>query len=593
MNLQNDKELTGYPSIDKPWLKYYSEEAKYAADNPQKCSIYQYIYSANKNNPSDIAIEYFGAKITYSEMFQSIDCVAGALYAYGVRSDDFVTICLPNVPEVIYIVYACNKIGAVANMIDPRTNSERILKHTNMVNSVLFITIADICDQRINCIADKICTKNILVVSAADSSTSPIVRLKYVFTKLDGSPKYMAFKEFVKKYQDQAIAEISYIKDTAAVMVYTSGTTGTAKGVLLSNEGIVASSEQLILTLTSKKARRFLAIIPFFSSYGFVNGMNATLGNKMTITLIPKYNPANYTKLILKHKPNVVISVPKLWEDMAYTLKNGKVDLSYMVYPISGGDKIPIASVKLINDCLRVHNSNAKLLIGYGATEFGAAISLTTPELEFEEGSCGAIFPIANLKIIAPETGKEVPYETEGEICIHSQSMMLGYYNDIDMKEITFKDGNGIKFYRTGDKGYISKCGALHIIDRYKRAMMRPDGHTVHATPIENTLMNNKNVRSCAVVGLKLRNRSGVIPTAFIVLNDYCGKPKEIIAQLDSDSKRRLPERDRAIAYIIVKSIPYTPNGKIDYEKLENFYIDEVDVIITDSTFTKQKTFRR
>lgn len=588
MNLQNDKELTGYPSIDKPWLKYYSEEAKYAADNPQKCSIYQYIYSANKNNPSDIAIEYFGAKITYSEMFQSIDCVADALYAYGVRSGDFVTICLPNVPEVIYIVYACNKIGAVANMIDPRTNSERILKHTNIVNSVLFITIADICDQRINCIADKICTKNILVVSAADSATSPIVRLKYMFTKLDGSPKYMAFKEFVKKYQDQAIAEISYIKDTAAVMVYTSGTTGTAKGVLLSNEGIIASSLQLISALTSREAIRFLAIIPFFSSYGFVDGMNATLGNKMTITLIPQYKPSNYTKLILKHKPNVIISVPKLWEDMAYTLKNKRVNLSYIVYPISGGDKITAASVESINNCFFNHGSKAKLLIGYGLSEFGAAISITIPNMEFEAGSVGAIMPIANIKIINPETNEELSYEENGEICINAQSMMLGYYGNVDMDKISFKDINGVLFYRTGDKGYVSKSGQLHIVDRYKRAMMRPDGHTVHAMPIEEVLMSRDMVRACAVVGLKLRQGSGVIPTAFIVLNEFNGDFKNIVAELDLYSKQKLPDRDRAIAYVAIEKIPYTSNGKVNYSELERFYIDEVNAVITDFTFVKR-----
>ena len=588
MNLQNNIELTGYPSIDKPWLKYYSEDAKYFANHPVHCSLYQYICSANENNLSATAIEFLGAKITYGEMFHHIDSVANAFYAYGVRVGDFVTVCLPNVPETVYIAYALNKIGAVANMIDPRTNSDRILKHTNMVNSVLFITIADICDQRINCIADKICTKNILVVSAADSSTSPIVRLKYVFTKLDGSPKYMAFKEFVKKYQDQAIAEISYIKDTTAVMVYTSGTTGSAKGVLLSNEGIIASSLQLISALTSREAIRFLAIIPFFSSYGFVDGMNATLGNKMTITLIPQYKPSHYTELILKHKPNVIISVPKLWEDMAYTLKNKRVNLSYIVYPISGGDKITAASVETINNCFFNHGSKAKLLIGYGLSEFGAAISITIPNMEFETGSVGAIMPIANIKIINPKTNEELSYEENGEICINAQSMMLGYYDNVDMAKISFKDINGVLFYRTGDKGYVSKSGQLHIVDRYKRAMMRPDGHTVHAMPIEEVLMSRDMVRACAVVGLKLRQGSGVIPTAFIVLNEFNGDFKNIVAELDLYSKQKLPDRDRAIAYVAIEKIPYTSNGKVNYSELERFYIDEVNAVITDFTFVKR-----
>ena len=233
-------------------------------------------------------------------------------------------------------------------------------------------------------------------------------------------------KETVLQNYEQFIAK--NISRRQMVTAHTSGTTGSAKGVLLSNEGIIASSLQLISALTSREAIRFLAIIPFFSSYGFVDGMNATLGNKMTITLIPQYKPSHYTKLILKHKPNVIISVPKLWEDMAYTLKNKRVNLSYIVYPISGGDKITAASVETINNCFFNHGSKAKLLIGYGLSEFGAAISITIPNMEFETGSVGAIMPIANIKIINPKTNEELSYEENGEICINAQSMMLGYF---------------------------------------------------------------------------------------------------------------------------------------------------------------------
>ena len=156
------------------------------------------------------------------------------------------------------------------------------------------------------------------------------------------------------------------------------------------------------------------------------------------------------------------------------------------------------------------------------------------------------------------------------------------------MAKISFKDINGVLFYRTGDKGYVSKSGQLHIVDRYKRAMMRPDGHTVHAMPIEEVLMSRDMVRACAVVGLKLRQGSGVIPTAFIVLNEFNGDFKNIVAELDLYSKQKLPDRDRAIAYVAIEKIPYTSNGKVNYSELERFYIDEVNAVITDFTFVKR-----
>lgn len=161
-----DGNLTGYPSIDKPWLKYYNEEAKNAT--VPKCTIYNYLIKTNKNNLNRVAINYYGNKIEYNQLFKKIDDVAKAYKKIGVKAGDVVTLCLPNVPETIYSLYALNKIGAVVSIIDPRTNAERIKYFCNISDSKVMITI-DLCIPKIDKIINETNIEHSISVSVTDS----------------------------------------------------------------------------------------------------------------------------------------------------------------------------------------------------------------------------------------------------------------------------------------------------------------------------------------------------------------------------------------------------------------------------------------
>ena len=187
--------------------------------------------------------------------------------------------------------------------------------------------------------------------------------------------------------------------------------------------------------------------------------------------------------------------------------------------------------------------------------------------------------------VIDPQSKEELKYNEDGELCFYSPTMMMGYLNnENETKQITLYK-YGVNFYRTGDKGYIDENGCLFIIDRYKRVMARPDGHKVHATPIENVIFSYSSIKDCAVAGLKMNIGSGVIPTAFIVVDENIGNFELIVNNLNQLCQKNIPERDMPLAYVKIEKIPYTLMGKVDYKKLEEKPINEVNPYVVDFTF--------
>lgn len=584
-----NKEWTGYPSTDKPWLKYYPKDVVGYVNRTENQNAYQYLCNACKNNLDYIALDYFGRDISYLELLEHIEETAKALTAHGIVRGDYITVCLPNIPEIVYFIYAINKIGAVVCLIDPRTNAENILHRANESCSKILITITDIINEKINPIADKLVAEKIVDVSPAYSAKSFFVKAAYTFKQPHyKSNKFMSLKVFYQKGTYVSTGNDTYSKNAPAIIIYTSGTTGDSKGIVLTNENLIASRKLSEFGATRINYNAvFLGVIPFFVAYGAVTGMNNSLCSGWKIIMIPKYNPKDFGKMVMKYKVECVIGVPRFWETFA--IDNKSADLSKLKNPVCGGDKIAPPALERVNQYLNA-NGSSRLKVGYGASEFGGGIVITTDYGPYEEGSVGEILPGVIGMVIDPDTGEELGYDKDGELCFHSPSMMCGYFNrDKETDKISvYKDG--IKFYRTGDKGHISKNGTVYIIDRYKRIMIRPDGHTVNASPIENVIMSHKSVDSCAVVGIPFDEKTGVIPTAFIVLREEVSSSPKLIQEIDQLCQIKLPARDKTQAYVVVSKLPYTPMGKVDYRNLESNKLSELECTITDYSFLDLKT---
>ncbi len=590
--------LTGYPSIDRPWLNNFEPNAADNVNKQENMTLYQYMYEKNKAYPNEYALRYFDVRITYGELFKKVEKYAKMFLGYGIKRGDYVTICMPNVPETVYFLYALCRIGAVANMIDPRMNPQGIVDKTALAKSRLLIAILDVCEAKIDKVIDKLSVDDIVVVSPSDSlenapllSKSTIVRLAYSGKKsrLKGKGKYILLRDFEEKYYDEsAVITDEYIPDTPISVTYTSGTTGVPKGAQFTNEAFIAQNKNMHYGADIfRRQDTFLGIIPMFSSYGSLCGVNIAMCCGWETILVPKFNPLKFDELIVKHKPNNVLGVPRFWETIVNSKTIDKTDLSFFSIPLAGGDKVTPAVLERINKKLLERGSEFRLKVGYGSTELGGAVATMLDKTCYEPGSVGSVLPGTSIKVVDPDTGKELSYNEDGEIYAYAHTQMLNYLNNpAETENITHFDENGIKYYRTGDKGHITESGILYIVDRYKRLMKRPDGHQVHATPIENALSAHKAVKSVAAVGItQSGTETGVIPTAFIIKNDIKEDNTELAQKLNEYCKERIADRDVPLAYVFVDKLPYTPMGKVDFKKLEENTFDTVSAVIVEHTF--------
>ena len=568
------EKLTGYASIDKPWLKYYSEEA-INAPLPE-CTIYEYIWNCNKNHLEKPALKYFGKGTTYAQMFSRIDDAAKAFSALNVQKGELVSMCMLTMPETIYSIYGLNKIGAVCNLIEPRTNAELIKDRINAAGSRVLIVV-DVFLSKILQIVDKTKLEHIIVVPLAQSM--PIhTRLGFKLTKgrkiprIPAEQRFEYWSVFLAKGKSLKLASAPYVKNAPAAIIYTGGTTGISKGALLSNDSLTAMALQSIYDAPRLyEGERFLEIMPPFIAYGLIFGFFIPFCASLENTLIPVFEPKKFAELVLKHKPNHVVGVPAFFESLANSAEVGNQKLDFLMCAITGGDRLLASTEDHINRFFAGHGCKYTILKGYGMTEMGSAATFTATDESNIPGSVGIPTHLTEVKVIDHETGEELGYNIQGELCMTGSTMMLGYYqNDSETNKVMRKHPNGKTWIHTGDIGYMTEDGVIYIVDRIKRMVIRPDGHNVWPSVIEEVVTRHPGVKECAVVGMpNPENKNGRIPTAFIVVEDGVEANNVLIDDIDRFSKIYLPERDVAMAYKFIEKLPLTLVGKVDYRTLE------------------------
>ena len=567
----------GYPSIDKPWLKYY-EENKINFELPNK-TVYEYALDSNKDNMDKIALEYFGNKIKYADFFEKVDAAEKAFRKIGITNGDTVSFCVPTLPETFYAFYALNKIGAIANMIDPRTNVSSIKSFIESANSKMLIYI-DIAYPKMISIINELDIKNIVSLSASDSLPLHLkiaMNTKELISKLQNKKEptnknIINWSEFInngKEYNFESKPLIDKLSLPSGI-VYTSGTTGIPKGSVMNNKNFLSMVFQNhAANMGWDKNDIFLGIMPPFIAYGLVCGFALPICNGMQIDIIPKFESSKFDKYILKHKPNHIMGVPSYLDNLTKSERLKNKDLSYIKTAIVGGDKLVVSSEEKINQFLSLHGSNATVSKGYGMTEMSSNAVYTVNSKCNEVGSVGIPLVGNHFKII-DSNGNEIGYDEIGEVCLGGPTLIEGYLNKPSENKNVFKIENGERWVHTGDNAYMSRDGLVFFQDRLKRIIVRSDGHNVWPSRIEQIIEENPHVKQCCVTGVKDPNvENGEVPTAFIVLNEgSLDIADEIIREINKASLLKLPERDIALEYYIQDELPLTPVGKIDYLKL-------------------------
>ena len=586
--------------------KYYGEDIDNAILKGVDKNAYSFVDDSTKDFNDYTALTYFNTKITYGEFKKKVNEYANNLLKYGLQVGDSITLLLPNTPEIVYYYYAAWVLGVKVSPIDPRTNPLGIQKIINDTNSKLLVAILDKYVEKISPIIDNINVDKIVIVSPTDSMSSALktnigkalYKSKEIYLNIVdkdfASDKIIMNKNFINNKLIDNIIPFYEKRDNGlpAVNLFTSGTEGTPKTAVHSHENYNIKARQILYGLPrAVPGDKFLGIIPFFSAYGSFQGMHNCLYRGMNIILIPQFKPADVPELICKYTPSTVIAVPNYWHDFSDRIdllmkKYGLEDLSFLKYPISGGDKQSAIDVKICNEILKKYKSQGMLLRGYGSTEVGGATATTVDDESYEDNEyTGVPFPGVDFKLI-----KNNPDNEYSELYVSDPSMMIGYLNNDEETKRTIITIDDKKYVRMGDLFSADEKDRLYFEGRVKRAIMRPDGHTVHVLPIEETLNQSPYVSECCVVGLKKNDGSaGTIPTAFIVLKNNVKElgydEESIVNDLDKLSLENLSERNRALAYVFIKDLPRTLMDKVDFKKLEKMSIDDLELYYVDDMF--------
>lgn len=589
--------MTGYASIDKPWLKYYNE------NNIDKerlnCSAYDYMKHYNINNLSYNAINYMGSIITYKELLDKIDEVTKSLINLNVKSGDVVTLIMANIPENIYLFYAINRLGAVANIIDPRLKTDEIIDIVNNNKSKLVIAIdsfmnkKNILNIKKNSNIENIVLVNPLETLKNNKLISFAISCKEKINYHLSNKNFIRWSDFVNNGRNVTLSDIpKYAEEKDAIMVRTGGTTGKPKIVVLSNKNLNEMVNQHFLgEYNFNKKDLFLNFLPPFIAYGICGATHMPLVLGLENILIPKFDAKDFPKLMKKYKPNVVFGGPILYEKMMNSKKTKNIDLSSLRVPVSGGDTMNIELENKINKYFEDNNCYHTIGQGYGMTEVSSS-ACYSKESSYVEGSVGIPLINNSISIFDTDTMEEKMINEEGEVCIKTNTMMSGYFNnEIENNNVIKIHEDGSTWVHTGDIGKMNSNGNLFVIGRMKR-MIVSNGSKIFPISIESIICKNPYVESCVVVGAEHKTLRHV-PVAHIVLNDNNINKEKLIDELNSEIKKELPDYYLPFIYVFRRNMPLTSIDKIDYKMLEQEKYSFKNKFIESDTKKEKRLIKR
>lgn len=569
--IKKEEKLNKKNNIKTPWIKYYKEGVPAHLNYP-KGTMVGYFLEAVARYPENIAIEYYGRTYTYRAFYEMIRDTAKSLKSQGVKEGDTIAICMPNTPEAILMFYAANMVGALVSLIHPLSAEKEIQNYINGSGATFLLSL-DLVYDKVHNIVDNTCIKKIVIASAGDSLKT-IKKFLYKFKNRGTVPKIeltddiMTWNEFINYGYDYQ-GEIACLKgaNDPAVILYSGGTSGDPKGILLTNmnfNALALSCHKMIEQ--SGEGESILAILPIFHGFGLGVCIHTTLGCGMRVVLVPNFNPKDFGKLLHKHKISIVCGVPSLFESLTKT-SMGKNDLSKLKSAISGGDFMSKDLKNKVDTYFREHGSNAEIRVGYGLTEASAAICVT-PTGEYRESSIGVPFPDTYIKVVRVGTHDEVPYGEDGEICISGPTVMMGYLNNLEETIQTLQiHEDGRTWLHTGDVGSMDKDGFVYFKQRVKRIIIS-NGYNLYPSYIETIINSHPDVFTSTVIGIP-HPKKVQVAKAYIVLKDGVKPSKDVEKSIRLHCEKNLARYSLPAVYEFRESLPKTLVGKVAYRELE------------------------
>ena len=561
--------MLGYASIDKPWLQFYDEKI-FDAVVPNM-SAYEFMIESNISNLENVALYYFGKKYNYEQLNKMILQVESSFRSLDVQKGDVVTVAIPNIPENVFIFYALNKIGAIVNMVDLRMKGNMLKDAINEVNSKLMVG-CDLFSENINEIINDTKLNKVIITSPSDSMPLILKQLYNLSTKKCkfDNPKFEKWSEFITRKSNNKVDDTIDENDEACIL-YTSGTTAKAKGVVLTNKALNNMAVQYkYIGIDYSPEEKFMNQVPPFLAYNIVLSTHMPLCLGMDIVMLPDYEPDKFAENVMKYKINHVLAGPADWNNFLENEKVKKANLSHLRTMGSGSDKINNEKKQEINNTIKNQGGQYKILEGYGMTEVGSAACSSLPNIDVEN-SVGVPLPKMSIAIFDSDTEDELPYGEKGEICITGPTMMKEYFENKAATDKTIKiHRDGTAWIHTGDIGYMDNRGILYLSGRIKRVIVRHDGIKISPYDIEQVVDSLDFVESCCVVGVNdIDHGMGAVPYINVVLKDKSDLNQSVIKKIIMDKCSMELTKKYCIKDInILDELPLTPVGKVDYRKL-------------------------
>ncbi|MBR5504183.1 MAG: acyl--CoA ligase, partial [Methanobrevibacter sp.] len=461
---------------------------------------YQGLVNNNQDYPFETAVEYFGSKISFGELIKNIDLVAKSLEEYGIKKGDFVTICSTTTPEVIYAFYAISKIGAVANVISPFYTPEELMARINECESNVVIVVDKFLPKFKDAL-NKEKSKEIIVLPMMNSSILRYISKKY---KIDGTTNETGWNTFVKdgNYRNESNVDPYEIHKPQA-MVYSSGTTGASKGILLS----VDSFQKLINAygnsgFDTSRMQSVYQNIPPWHSTGLSLGINFPLSFGVKVCTDPRFDHDVFIKNVLKFKPEYILTNTSMYQGFTFDKSLKKLkgkSLEFLKYPVEGGEPLTEKDINNIEGVFRTHGSSARLLNGYGECECGATITTDITGHKFSNIASGIPLPEITIVGIFDDGFRELKYGERGNIIAKTEIGMLEYFkNPTATEKFFYTDINGECWSQTGDIGYINEDGSLVVLGR-KSDYSIVNGEKIFNFDIERAILNSDKVKLCEI----------------------------------------------------------------------------------------------
>ena len=561
-------------SASAPWLKYYGSTPA-SLEYPHK-TMYELVAAAAKKYPDHTAYIFMGKKTSYTEFLKRIHAAAKGLYKMGIRKGDKVTICMANTPQALDCFYALNRIGAIPNMIHPLSAAQEIAFYLNFSGSKAILTLDQFYEKVASIQPQLKNPTTILIAKVADELPIPL-NVLYPMTKAARAVKklpktgYTLWYDMVRAGKDVKLPPIENRYDECGAILYSGGTTGTTKGIMLSNLNFNALALQTIgasgFTAEAIADMKMLSVMPVFHGFGLGIGIHLPLVAGATCILIPQFNVKIYAETLVKQKPNLIPGVPTLFEALLRADNLEGVDLSFLKGIFSGGDSLSPELKKKVDAFLKDHGCTEQIREGYGTTECVTA-SCLTPKDYARQGSIGVPFPDTFYKIVEPGTTNEVEANIEGEICISGPTVMLGYMdNPEETKQTLRRHYDGRIWLHTGDLGHMDQDGFVYFRQRIKR-MIVTSGYNVYPSQLENIIDANEKVLISCVIGVKDPYRVQKVK-AYVVPMPGVEPTEELKKEILDYCSGRIAKYAMPREIEFRKELPKTLVGKVAYRVLE------------------------